>query len=735
MADDFNGERMYMAASYGGAGGGPGGNGSFTNNADDDDDYDNILLVQKKLREFLSGFRIGNIFPYRDQLKQRWGKREKFLNVNLADLQEYNPDLLSRITERPTIYIPEFERAAKAALERVIVELPQGEELPNFQILYDSDQVPQQLRNINADHVNKLIKVPGIVISASRIQNKALEISCRCNKCGARKSVTCASGFSGAQLPNQCDQGGLTINEGVTDKCPPNSFVIDPDLCTYVDQQSFKLQEAPEMVPTGEMPRSMLLSVDRHLVDKVSPGTRVSVMGVLSLFSSGGGGSAFGGSSVRSMYVKVVGISVEAEGAGRANTLFTPDEELRFVEMAKDPNIYSRIVDSIAPSISGEYTHDIKKALACQLLGGSHKKLPDGMRLRGDINVLMLGDPSTAKSQFLKFIEKVAPVGVYTSGKGSSAAGLTASVIRDKNREYYLEGGAMVLADGGICCIDEFDKMREDDRVAIHEAMEQQTISIAKAGITTVLNCRTSVLAAANPIFGRYDDMKSAAENIDLMSTILSRFDLIFIVRDIRDEDRDRCIANHVMGVHLNATSMSVNGEFGSSGMGSGLLEAHIGGSNEGGLNNQDRSTGHRQRNDDGRDLDLMTLKKFVTYCRNRCAPRLSAETKDLLSSEYVNIRKDMKERRDEMGEHTQAVPITVRQLEALVRIAESLAKMELKSEVEPVHVEEAIRLFKVSTMNAASYNTSSMMEFANEETQQQVERAEAFLKHRLQLK
>ena len=159
MADDFNGERMYMAASYGGAGGGPGGNGSFTNNADDDDDYDNILLVQKKLREFLSGFRIGNIFPYRDQLKQRWGKREKFLNVNLADLQEYNPDLLSRITERPTIYIPEFERAAKAALERVIVELPQGEELPNFQILYDSDQVPQQLRNINADHVNKLIKV------------------------------------------------------------------------------------------------------------------------------------------------------------------------------------------------------------------------------------------------------------------------------------------------------------------------------------------------------------------------------------------------------------------------------------------------------------------------------------------------------------------------------------------------------------------------------------------------
>jgi len=188
-------------------------------------------------------------------------------------------------------------------------------------------------------------------------------------------------------------------------------------------------------------------------------------------------------------------------------------------------------------------------------MGGSAKKLPDGMRLRGDINVLLMGDPSTAKSQFLKFVEKVAPVGVYTSGKGSSAAGLTASVIKDAKGEFYLEGGAMVLADGGIVMIDEFDKMKPQDRVAIHEAMEQQTISIAKAGITTVLNSRAAVLAAANPIHGRYDDMKSASENIDLMTTILSRFDLIFIVRDIRDEERDKAIARHVMGVHIAAGS------------------------------------------------------------------------------------------------------------------------------------------------------------------------------------
>ena len=185
-------------------------------------------------------------------------------------------------------------------------------------------------------------------------------------------------------------------------------------------------------------------------------------------------------------------------------------------------------------------------------MGGSKKILPDGMKLRGDINVLLLGDPGTAKSQLLKFVERCSPIAIYTSGKGSSAAGLTASVQRDTTtREFYLEGGAMVLADGGVVCIDEFDKMRDEDRVAIHEAMEQQTISIAKAGITTILNARTSVLAAANPIFGRYDDLKSPGENIDFQTTILSRFDMIFIVRDSHDRAQDERIAKHVMGIHM----------------------------------------------------------------------------------------------------------------------------------------------------------------------------------------
>merc|ERR1712166_981759 len=221
-----------------------------------------------------------------------------------------------------------------------------------------------------------------------------------------------------------------------------------------------------------------------------------------------------GTNTVKYSYLQVIGM--ETASGGNSTIKITNEEEEQFVTMSKDPKIRERIFDSIAPAIcasSKDVIDDVKKAVACLLFGGSRKQLPDGTRMRGDINCLLLGDPGTAKSQFLKFTERVAPIAVYTSGKGASAAGLTAAVIKDPvTREFQLEGGAMVLADGGVVCIDEFDKMKPGDRVAIHEAMEQQTISLAKAGITTILNSRTSVLAAANPIFGRYDDLKHAAE-------------------------------------------------------------------------------------------------------------------------------------------------------------------------------------------------------------------------------
>lgn len=345
-------------------------------------------------------------------------------------------------------------------------------------------------------------------------------------------------------------------------QCPMDPYFVVHEKCQFVDQQILKLQEAPDQVPVGELPRHVLISADRYLTNRVVPGSRCTIMGIFSIFQTKAskGSSTTSAVAIRTPYLRAVGIYSDVDHTAKGNAVFSEEEEQEFLEMSRRPDLYSVFANCIAPSIYGN--NDIKKAIACLLLGGSKKILPDGMKLRGDINVLLLGDPGTAKSQLLKFVEKVAPIAIYTSGKGSSAAGLTASVQRDHStREFYLEGGAMVLADGGVVCIDEFDKMRDEDRVAIHEAMEQQTISIAKAGITTILNARTSVLAAANPIFGRYDDLKTPGENIDFQTTILSRFDMIFIVRDEHEKGRDERIARHVMGIHMGGRGVEEQAE------------------------------------------------------------------------------------------------------------------------------------------------------------------------------
>jgi DNA replication licensing factor MCM5 len=389
------------------------------------------------------------------------------------------------------------------------------------------------------------------------------------------------------------------------------------------------------------------------------------------------------------------------DGGARGLPAFSAEEEEEMRAMAAVPGLYDRLWRSVAPAISGDYTTDIKKAIMCLLVGGSRKVLPDATRLRGDINVLLLGDPSTAKSQFLKFVERVAPVGVYTSGKGSSAAGLTASVVRDNHGTFTLEGGAMVLGDGGVVCIDEFDKMREEDRVAIHEAMEQQTISVAKAGITTTLNSRAAVLAAANPVFGRYDDNMSAAENIDFMPTILSRFDLIFIVRDVRDADRDVEIARHVMKIHINAAAQAAE------------EDASLG----------IPSTASRsEEGSEGGGMELSKMRRFIAYAKSRVAPRLSPEALERLREFYVKVRQEQRSLRSaaadaiarnrtghgrvaaraDAHEADSVVPITVRQLEALARVTEAVAKCELSMEATVEHANEAIRLFQQSTLAAA---------------------------------
>lgn len=400
--------------------------------------------------------------------------------------------------------------------------------------------------------IARLVKVPGIVIGASVMSSKATEIHVQCRNCQHVQFLHVLGGFSGVTLPRQC--GRQRVPNDDTVKCPLDPYFVMHEKSKFVDQQVIKLQEVPDQVPVGELPRHVLVSADRYLTNRVVPGSRCTVMGIFSIYQNKASkNSSTGGAvAIRTPYLRAVGIHTTLDDGAKGHVNFNEEEEQEYLEMSRRPDLYNVMADCIAPSIYGNM--DIKKAILCLLLGGSKKILPDGMKLRGDINVLLLGDPGTAKSQLLKFVEKAAPVSIYTSGKGSSAAGLTASVQRDQStREFYLEGGAMVLADGGVVCIDEFDKMREEDRVAIHEAMEQQTISIAKAGITTILNARTSVLAAANPIFGRYDDMKTPGENIDFQTTILSRFDMIFIVKDEHSREKDETMAKHVLGLHSGA--------------------------------------------------------------------------------------------------------------------------------------------------------------------------------------
>ena len=421
--------------------------------------------------------------------------------------------------------------------------------LPEHQLLLHSTASHLSIRDLDATNISHLVRIPGIVIGASTLSSKATALNLKCRNCQHSHTLSVTGGFSGISLPRICSRD--RPENDPSPKCPLDPYYIVHEKSQFIDQQVLKLQEAPDQVPVGELPRHILVSADRYLTNLVIPGSRCTVMGVFSIYQAKGSkGSTSAAVAIRNPYLRAVGIKSDVDHTSKGSAIFTEEEENEFLEMSRRPDLYDVFARCIAPSIYGNV--DIKKAIACLLLGGSKKILPDGMKLRGDINVLLLGDPGTAKSQLLKFVEKVAPVAIYTSGKGSSAAGLTASVQRDNTtREFYLEGGAMVLADGGVVCIDEFDKMRDEDRVAIHEAMEQQTISIAKAGITTILNARTSVLAAANPIFGRYDDLKTPGENIDFQTTILSRFDMIFIVRDEHERGRDERIARHVMGIHM----------------------------------------------------------------------------------------------------------------------------------------------------------------------------------------
>lgn len=670
--------------------------------------------TKAKLKKFLKEFYENNhYYKYREQLKDHFNLGEYWIEVCLEDLDSYDEVLADNLKKNPSAVMEAFELAATEVCDEVTAPRKEGwEVVPNMQVMINSLIAPTSLRDLNADLVSKMVTVTGIVVHAASVRSKAISVALQCIGCrDIVPNISVKRGLDGFTLPRKCpnrdDGTGNRLN-----RCPLDPYHMLPDKCRCINFQTLKLQELPEHTPQGSMPKHLKLYCDRYLCDKFVPGNRVTLFGTYSIIRVGRsqttntqGAESNVKVGLRSSYLHVVGYKIETQGPGHTSTIpYTAEEEEEFRILASSPDWYKKIYTSIAPSIFG--FDDVKKAIAVLLFSGAAKNFPDGTRRRGDINVLLLGDPGTAKSQILKFAEQVAPIGVYTSGKGSSAAGLTASVIKQgANQRFAIEGGAMVLADGGIVCIDEFDKMREDDRVAIHEAMEQQTISISKAGITVTLNSRCAVLAAANSVHGRWDDYRSDDENINFMPTILSRFDMIFVIKDKYDYNADLDKARHVIGIHIGADRVST-------------------------------ATSNLNNVDPNAELSLDFLKKFIAYAKSKVGPRISESASRRLSREYVIMRNgtDGTNVDNAAAAHEKStIPITVRQLEATIRISEALAKMELKPFAEESHITEALRLFQESTLKASLGGHLAGAEgFVSDKDREKMTTIEKMIKRRL---
>ncbi len=569
----------------------------------------------------------------------------KSLSVDYADINAYNVDFAMFILDYPDRCLG----LARKTVMSLVPNVNRPGDVINVRIRNLPRDATVEIRNLRSEHLLKLVAVEGLARKVTAVKPRLTHALFRCARCGAETWV---------------EETGMILREPVMCSNPEGGcnkqavrFVLDQNASVYTDTQKIEIQESPEGLRGGAQPERITGYVEDDIAGQVTAGNRITLVGILRAVEK----SDRDKTTVFDTFLDV--LTVEFEQHEYDEIQITAEDEERIMEMSRDRDLFNNIVQSISPTING--LEEVKGAIALQLFGGSHKTLDDGTVIRGDMHILLIGDPGVAKSQLLRYMSMLAPRGIYASGKSASAAGLTAAAVRDDfgDGRWTLEAGALVLADKGLACIDELDKMTDQDRSSLHEAMESQKISVAKAGITATLQCRCSMLAAANPKFGRFDEGASIYDQINLPPALMSRFDLIFVLRDKPEVSRDKKITEHILSAHQRGQARQIS------------EDSHIEGVDIPGI--------IERTNNIKPIYDVEILRKYVAYSK-RIVPIMTEDAYNIIRDSYLQIRKTAKE---------DSVPITARQLEAFVRLSEASAKMRLSDKVTDLDANRAVEL------------------------------------------